>query len=80
MRPAYQKANVQCAIHYTLCYCVFSLEVGTYWVDYFSAALASLTVILTTTNTGPHSVLTRGALGEVVNLTKPMIESGLGVG
>ena len=25
-----------------------------------------------------HSVLTRGALGEVVNLTKPMIESGLG--
>merc|ERR1719460_3408576 len=23
-----------------------------------------------------HSVLTRGALGEVVNLTKPMIESG----
>ena len=23
MRPAYQKANVQCAIHYTLCYCVF---------------------------------------------------------
>ena len=28
--------------------------------------------------TWPHSVLTRGALGEVVNLTKPMIESGLG--
>ena len=27
-----------------------------------------------------HSALTRGALGEVVNLTKPMIESGLGVG
>ena len=25
-----------------------------------------------------HSALTRGALGEVVNLTKPMIESGLG--
>ena len=24
-----------------------------------------------------HSALTRGALGEVVNLTKPMIESGL---
>ena len=29
-------------------------------------------------SSSPHSVLTRGALGEVVNLTKPMIESGLG--
>ena len=48
--------------------------------------LASVMTTMTTVTKMPmtitvimwHSVLTRGALGEVVSLTKPMIESGLG--
>ena len=36
------------------------------------------TLVSMVSESASHSALTRGALGEVVNLTKPMIESGLG--